>query len=45
VIVVFLCEQESHSKKIGYVKVHTPFDILLLTAENMRMRLPIEVRK
>lgn len=28
--------------KYRYVKVHTPFNILLLTAESMRMRLPIE---
>ncbi|CAF4512927.1 unnamed protein product [Rotaria socialis] len=33
---------ETHKKKFGFVKVHTPFDILLLTAENMRMKLPIE---
>ncbi|CAF3918215.1 unnamed protein product [Rotaria magnacalcarata] len=33
---------ETHKKRFGFVKVHTPFDILLLTAENMRMKLPIE---
>ncbi|CAF3714176.1 unnamed protein product [Adineta steineri] len=33
---------KTSSTKKMYVKVHTPFHILLLTAEKMRMRLPIE---
>ncbi|CAF2393453.1 unnamed protein product [Rotaria sp. Silwood2] len=39
---LILKHAESNQKQFGFVKVHTPFDILLLTAENMRMRLPIE---
>ncbi|CAF1156581.1 unnamed protein product [Adineta ricciae] len=32
----------SRSKKVGFVRVHAPFEVLLVIAENMRMRLPIE---
>ncbi|CAF4830476.1 unnamed protein product [Rotaria sp. Silwood1] len=39
---LILKHAESKQKRVGFVTVHTPFDILLLTAENMRMRLPIE---
>ncbi|CAF1193623.1 unnamed protein product [Rotaria sordida] len=39
---LILSHAESNQKQVGFVKVHTPFDILLLAAENMRMRLPIE---
>ena len=28
---------------MGFVKIHAPFDVLLSTAERIRMRLPIEV--
>ncbi|CAF0944408.1 unnamed protein product [Rotaria sordida] len=33
---------KSITDRIEYVKVHTPFEILLLTAEKIRMKLPIE---
>ncbi|UJR10628.1 hypothetical protein I4U23_014825 [Adineta vaga] len=33
---------EPKGGRVGYVLVHTPFKMLLVTAENIRMRLPIE---
>ncbi|CAF0770703.1 unnamed protein product [Adineta steineri] len=33
---------ESNSEKIGFVRIHAPFEVLLVAAENIRMKLPIE---
>ncbi|CAF0816209.1 unnamed protein product [Adineta steineri] len=33
---------QSNSEKIGFVRIHAPFEVLLVAAENIRMKLPIE---
>ncbi|CAF0946662.1 unnamed protein product [Adineta ricciae] len=38
---LILQDYKSPSSRVGYVKVSTPFEVLLSTAEKMRMRLPI----